>query len=136
MSIGKPRTGVAICKDLDFTSTGRTHAERDTPLLLVPARDFGDDAWLHARMAIPRGVEGGFAVARSARDGLLTLSDDRGRVVAQASSANADAAVTLIGDWPLRRTQTLATRLGDAFGWLCLILAAGLAVNLVYTSRR
>ncbi len=136
MLIGKPRIGIAICKDMDFTTTGSDYARRDTQLLLVPAWDFGDDAWLHARMAILRGVEGGFAVARSARDGLLTLSDDRGRVVAQASSANTNAVVALIGELPLRRTQTLAGYWGDAFGWLCLIAASGLASSLVFRRRR
>src|SRR5690606_5149559 len=47
MLAGTPRTGVAICKDLDFTSTGLAHARRDTQLLLVPAWDFEADAWLH-----------------------------------------------------------------------------------------
>ncbi len=136
MLAGVPRTGVAICKDLDFTSTGLAYARRDAQLLLVPAWDFDADAWLHGRMAVLRGVEGGFAVARVARDGQLTLSDDRGRVLAQASSVGRDAPTTLLGDVPLRDTRTPYARWGDAFGWLCLIAAVALAASLAWKLRR
>lgn len=128
---GMPRIGVAICKDLDFTETGRAQGELGTQLLLVPAWDFDDDAWLHGRMAILRGVESGFAMARSARDGQLTLSDNRGRVLAQASSVKTSTTTTLLGDLPLRATHTLYTRIGDAFAWLCTLIAAGLALSLL-----
>jgi apolipoprotein N-acyltransferase len=128
---GEPRTGMAICKDLDFTGTGLAHGRLGTRLLLVPAWDFGDDAWLHGRMAILRGVENGFAMARSARDGKLTLSDDRGRVLAQAATAGIEAPVALVGDVPLRGTRTLYARIGDAFGVLGLCIAALLAASLL-----
>ena len=133
---GAPRIGVAICKDLDFTSTALAYGRRDAQLLLVPAWDFDADAWLHGRMAVLRGVEGGFAVARTARDGQLTLSDDRGRVLAQASSVGRDAPVTLLGEVPLRETRTPYARWGDAFGWLCLLAAGVLALGLAWDPWR
>ena len=135
MLAGTPRIGVAICKDLDFTATGRAYGQRAAQLLLVPAWDFDDDAWLHGRMAVMRGVEGGFAMARSARGGHLTLSDDRGRVVAQASSVGTGAPVSLLGELRLRDTRTLYTFLGDAFGWLSLLAAIALALGL-FRKRR
>jgi len=49
-----------------------------------------DDAWMHARQAILRGVENGFAVVRVASHGLATVSDDRGRVLAVAPVGAAD----------------------------------------------
>lgn len=128
---GTPRIGMAICKDLDFTATGRAHGLLGTRLLLVPAWDFGEDAWLHGRMAILRGVENGFAMARSARDGDLTLSDDHGRVLAQASAVGTGNAVSLLGELPLRATRTPYARWGDAFGALCLCAAAALALSLL-----
>ncbi len=54
---------------------------------LVPAWDFNLDRWLHSRMAVLRAVENGFGLARSARNGLLTLSDSRGRILAEAATA-------------------------------------------------
>jgi len=74
---GTPRIGLAICKDMDFHDIGNAYAARGAQLLLVPASDFIVDGWLHSRMAIMRGVESGFAVARAAHAGRLTLSDDR-----------------------------------------------------------
>jgi apolipoprotein N-acyltransferase len=121
---GSPRTGLAICKDMDFHDIGQAYAERGAQLLLVPAWDFGIDGWLHSRMAIMRGVESGFAIARAARTGRLTLSDDRGRVLAEASSETHDA--ELVGDLPLRDTHTLYARWGDWFAWLDLVLLAAL----------
>ena len=119
---GWPRIGLAICKDMDFHDIGRAYAARNAQLLLVPAWDFGVDGWLHGRMAIMRGVESGFAIARAARSGRLTLSDDRGRVVAEASSEQHDAEV--IGDLPLRASRTLYAEWGDWFAWLDLALLA------------
>lgn len=122
---GTPRIGLAICKDMDFHDIGQAYAARHAQLLLVPASDFTVDGWLHSRMAIMRGVESGFAIARAAHSGRLTLSDDRGRVLAEASSEKHDA--ELVGELPLRETHTLYARWGDWFAWLDL---AGLIVLL------
>lgn len=130
---GTPRIGLAICKDMDFHDIGNAYAARRAQLLLVPAADFTVDGWLHSRMAIMRGVESGFAVARAAHAGRLTLSDDRGRVVAEASSERRDA--ELVGDLPLRETHTLYARWGDWFAWLDLAALAGW-VALAFVPRR
>ncbi|HEX6613649.1 MAG TPA: nitrilase-related carbon-nitrogen hydrolase [Rhodanobacteraceae bacterium] len=125
---GTPRIGLAICKDMDFHDIGWAYAARGAQLLLVPASDFTIDGWLHSRMAIMRGVENGFAIARAARNGRLTLSDDRGRVLAEASSEGRDA--DLVGDLPLRQTHTLYARWGDWFAWLdlaALLILVGIA---------
>jgi apolipoprotein N-acyltransferase len=77
-----------ICKDMDFPRTILADAQYGIRLMGVPAGDFGKDAWLHARMAIMRGVENGFAIVRAANEGLLTASDAEGRVIAQKHSAS------------------------------------------------
>jgi apolipoprotein N-acyltransferase len=129
------RLGLAICKDMDFPDLGRRYAQAGASILLVPAWDFGADGWLHSRMAVLRGVEGGFAVARAARGGRLTLSDDRGRILAEADSAAAEVASVLA---PVRPGGggTLHARLGDAFAWLCCGVLAGLLVLALAPSRR
>jgi apolipoprotein N-acyltransferase len=109
--------GLAICKDLDFPTLGRRYAERGASVLLVPAWDFTADGWLHSRMAVLRGVESGFAVARAARGGRLTISDDRGRVVAEAASAEAPRA-SVLAVVRVGRAATPYARLGDWFAWL------------------
>jgi apolipoprotein N-acyltransferase len=120
-------TGLEICLDMDFQRMLR-HDERATRprLLAVPAWDFGADGWFHARDAVLRSVENGVPMARNARDGLLTLNDRYGRVVAQASTVA--GFTTVVGELPLagRGGGTPYDRIGDLFGWLCLALAAGL----------
>ncbi len=108
--------GAAICKDLDFPKMGRDYGNDGVGLLLVPAWDFTADGWQHGRMAILRGVESGFSIARSPKDGVLTVSDDRGRVLAQQAS-NAEPFVTLMASVPVRNDDTYYARHGDWFAW-------------------
>jgi apolipoprotein N-acyltransferase len=116
---------VAICKDMDFQRTIREDALHHITVMFVPAWDFGADGWLHARMAILRGVENGFAIARSAREGLLTVSDANGRVLARAQSDPAQM-VLLSADMPAGKGDTLYLKIGDAFAWFSVALVAGL----------
>ena len=113
--------GVAICKDMDFPLLSRQYGKDGAGLLLVPAWDFGVDAWLHDRMAVMRGVESGFSIARAAKDGLLTVSDSRGQILAQQSSASAPFA-SAVAAVPVRNIATLYSRFGDWFAWLNIAL--------------
>jgi apolipoprotein N-acyltransferase len=127
--------GLEICKDMDFEKMLRADEVATKPMLLVvPAWDFDADDWSHARIAIFRSVENGVSMARSARDGLLTLNDRYGRLVAKARTVG--AFTTVVGELPLdgRGGGTLYDRLGDAFGWLCVVLGFG-AVGLSYIAR-
>jgi apolipoprotein N-acyltransferase len=123
--IGGLATGIAICKDMDFAQDLRLYGRRDVGLMLVPAWDFDRDAYLHGRMAVVRGVENGFAVARSASQGLMTLSDAYGRIVAERRTAHAPG--MLVGDLPTGRGGTVYSRSGDVFAqvvvaaWLVLL---------------
>ncbi len=112
--------GVQICKDMDFPQLSRQYGRQRVDLLLVSAWDFVLDDWLHNRMAVLRGVENGFPIARTAKQGLLTVSDDRGRILAQESSA-AKPFSYLIASVPVRHDSTLYSRWGDWFAWLCVI---------------
>ena len=111
--------GVAICKDMDFTPLSRQYGEAGTSLLLVPAWDFVLDRWQHGHIAIMRGVEDGFSIARAAKQGYLTVSDDRGRILAETQSDSAPFA-TLVADVPVVHDTTLYLLWGDWFAWLVL----------------
>jgi apolipoprotein N-acyltransferase len=119
------KAGVAICKDMDFAGDLRRYGQRNVALMLVPAWDFEADAYLHGRMAVVRGVENGFAVARSASQGLMTLSDSKGRIIAEARTAQRP--MMLVGDLPGGRGGTMYSRFGDVLAqaataaWLCLL---------------
>lgn len=115
--------GVTICKDMDFPRLSREYARDAAGLLLVPAWDFTADGWLHGRMAVMRGVESGFSIARAPKQGILTVTDDRGRVLAERAS-NAQPFTTLLARVPSEHQTTLYSRLGDWFAWLCIVLFA------------
>lgn len=117
--------GVAICKDMDFPRMIRDYGRRGVQLLLVPAWDFVADGRLHSRMAVIRGVENGFALARAATAGRLTVSDRYGRVIAEAITSR-EQPVTLVADVGLRGGSTLYARIGDTFAWLCAASTLGL----------
>jgi apolipoprotein N-acyltransferase len=126
--------GIAICKDLDFAGLGREYSSQRTGLMLVPAWDFVKDGWLHASMAIVRGVEGGYSVARSSREGLLTVSDAQGRLIAGPVASSAAEAM-VVASVPVGNGRTLYSRVGDVFGWICVAIAVGLVMWALVRSR-
>jgi apolipoprotein N-acyltransferase len=102
--------------------------------MIVPADDFGRDQWIHARMAIMRGVENGFALLRAAFDGLETISDAQGRVLASASTARAGM-VAVQADVPLGPGPSLYTRVGDIFPQLCMLLTLLVGLRTYFRER-
>ncbi|PYL49916.1 MAG: hypothetical protein DMF32_05495 [Verrucomicrobia bacterium] len=104
-------------------------------MLLVPAWDFDLDRWLHARMAVLPGVENGFALARAGRNGLLTLSDSRGRILAEKATVPGEF-VSLSGRLSVADEQTFYTRTGDWFGWICVLTLLALLISHVMPSGR
>lgn len=129
------RVGVAICKDFDFPALIRRYGHEQVALMLAPAWDFGRDAWLHARMAVLRGVENGFTLVRSARNGVMTVSDPYGRVLADAPSGMTVSRLGGAIATP-RHVSTLYTRIGDAFGWASAALALLLIAWTILARRR
>ncbi|MBS1875570.1 MAG: hypothetical protein JSU00_20320 [Acidobacteria bacterium] len=119
--------GMTICKDMDFPALSREYGRDGAGLLIVPAWDFVDDGWLHSRMAILRGVESGFTVARAAKQGRLTVSDNRGRVLGEQITGDF---ATLLAAAPVAYTRTLYASYGDWFGWLTVISLAGLGLMI------
>ena len=125
--------GVAICKDMDFAAAIRPYAHRDVGLMLVPAWDFGADRYLHGRMAVVRAVENGFALARTASDGLMTVADSHGRIVAEAHTRQGPAVVTAVV--PLGAGHSLYSRIGDAFAQVLTVAWLGLLGALIWRRR-
>ena len=97
--------------------------------MLVPAWDFNLDRAWHGHIAIMRGVEDGFSVVRAAKQGLLTVSDNRGRILAEQRSDAAPFA-TLLAGVPAGHSPTLYVLGGNWFAWLALALAAFTVVQL------
>jgi apolipoprotein N-acyltransferase len=123
-AIGGTRYGLAICKDMHFAEMGRAYGQRQAQVMLVPAWDFGEDGVYAARLSALRGIESGFAMVRASREGLLTVTDAYGRVLAETPSAPLPGA-TLLARLPSSfPTPTIYARTGDVVGWASTVAAA------------
>jgi apolipoprotein N-acyltransferase len=120
---------MAICKDMDFPASIRSDVQSGIRVMVVPASDFTRDDWIHARQAILRGVENGFAILRSAFNGVETVSDAQGRVLASTNTSRFGM-ITLTADLPLGPGATLYTRIGDVFAWACILASLLMAAAL------
>lgn len=121
--------GVAICKDMDFRRPAQDYGNARAGLLLVPAWDFVGDRLAHGHMAVMRGVEDGFGIVRAAKQGFLTVSDNRGRILAETTSYS-HPFTTLMAKVPAVHVWTLYQTLGDWFGWVNLGLLALILASL------
>lgn len=122
-SIDGIRYGLAICKNMHFAALGRAYGERHVAVMLVSAWDFKVDAWMGARMTVVRGVENGYSVVRSSREGLLGISDAYGRILVEQESA-AIPGRTLFAKLRIAPPMsTIYTRIGDLFGWAGVVVA-------------
>ena len=111
--------GIEICRDMDYPELARRYAKQQVGLVLVPAWDQGvgvDAAW-HGHLSLMRGVENGFTMVRDAKVGLLTASDDRGRIIAEESTRTDGALVVMLAAVPVRHDSTLYQKWGDWFAW-------------------
>ncbi|WP_432723552.1 hypothetical protein R0381_000989 [Jeongeupia wiesaeckerbachi] len=118
------RIALVICRDVFFATSTRDYAP-PMDALAVPAWDFGADGWVRSRLAVLRGIECGLPVLRAARNGLLTISDPYGRLIAEAPS-NREMAIVRAPLPAALSKPTVYTRGGRHFESLCLLLSAGL----------
>lgn len=124
--------GIEICKDMDFTHPALDYSKQGVNIVFVPALDFHDDGWSHARVAMMRGVEGNYAVARAGQWGLLTLSDSRGRIINVVSSdVEDDTGAVLVSEIELGQGKSIYSKLGDSLGWLCLGIFMILSISML-----
>ena len=133
IAIFRPGTyneGVAICKDMDFQQFILGYSKQSPAVLWVPAWDFVVDGFMHSRMAMMRSVEGGFSLVRNARQGRLTISDWRGKILYEANSENGSYTV-LTGIISVEPHPTLYARAGDWFGTINLFAAIGFIIFLL-----
>jgi apolipoprotein N-acyltransferase len=132
VNIGNTNSGgIAICKDMDFVQPSSDYSRQGIGILFIPALDFHRDGWLHARIAVLRGVEENVAVARAAQWGLLTISDSRGRIIGITNSDIAAGEALLLKEVTLGSGQSFYSRTGDWFAYLSLLLTCLLTITLL-----
>ncbi|KAB8029060.1 nitrilase-related carbon-nitrogen hydrolase [Fluviispira multicolorata] len=82
--------GIAICKDMDFQKITHAYSKLNAKVMFVPALDFIKDGWFHGRIAIFRGIEGGFSVVRAPSQGILMASDEAGRIIKKVATSSSE----------------------------------------------
>ena len=123
--------GLEVCRDMDYPDPAGRYGKARVGLVLTPAWDFDIDRLWHGHMAILRGIENGFSIVRAAKQGLLTVSDDRGRVLRETQTTPREPFTTMLAAVPVRHDGTLYQSWGDWFAWLNLAVTAGLLLSLV-----
>jgi apolipoprotein N-acyltransferase len=122
--------GVAICKDMDFIHPALDYGRAGIALLVDPAWDFNIDRTWHGHIAIMRGVEGGYTIAHAAKDGFLTVTDNRGRILGEVRTGG-ERFTSLLVNVPLRHDQTMFVRYGTWFPWAAGLMVLAAAARLV-----
>jgi apolipoprotein N-acyltransferase len=123
------RTAVLISQDLDFPDTARELAANDVRVVVAPASDWRGSEVIHQRMAVVRGVESGFSLARAARGGMLSANDSRGRLIASRAPVHGEDTMAT-ADLPVGAGPTLYSRTDDWFGRLCVVFTILLILRL------
>jgi len=132
------KVGIEICRDMDYPELARRYGKQQVGLVLVPAWDqgVGVDADWHGHLSLMRGVEDGFSMVRDAKNGLLTASDDRGRILAETPTRTDGALVTMLARVPVRYDSTLYQKWGDWFAWVDLIALIALVAFALQPGSR
>jgi apolipoprotein N-acyltransferase len=123
--------GIEICRDMDYPELARRYSASGVGLVLVPAWEFGSDELWHGHMALMRGVEDGFTIVRTAKAGFLTVSDDRGRVLAEEATSPHREFTTMLAQVPVRHDITLYQKWGDWFASLDLAWLSALLLSFL-----
>ena len=115
--------GVALCSDMDFQDVARRYSRSGVGLMFVLGRDSNlHDAYIETGGDIFRGVENDFAVVRVAQGGLVTVSDDRGRILSLEKVRQKES--TLLRVYVrLGRGKSVYADAGDWFAYVCLVLS-------------
>ncbi len=132
------KIGIEICRDMDYPELARRYGKQQVGLVLVPAWDQGVDVdadW-HGHLSLMRGVEDGFSIVRDAKNGFLTASDDRGRILAETPTRSDGALVTMLTRVSVRYDPTLYQKWGDWFAWLDLAGLFALVAYAIFAPRK
>jgi len=129
------RMAAAICYDGSFPEFIRQAADGAADLLILPVNDFKSVRLVHFQMHAFRAIETGIPIVRAASSGISGAFDPWGRALGFTDFfARGDRSLTV--QLPVGGVRTLYARIGDALGWLCVVvLAATLAMAIAGRAR-
>lgn len=138
VAAGDSSAGVLICFESIFPYLSRTAVKNGAQILVTMT----NDAWFgytsapeqHFTMALFRAIENRRSVARAANTGISGFIDPTGKII-QVSNLFEDIALTQT--IPSMRIQTLYSKFGDIFAFVCLFaIGAAFVLNIAKTGDR
>jgi len=134
-SFGK--IGNLICYEIIFPGLVRAFVHRGANVLVTITNDawFGRTSapYQHFSMAVFRAVENRVPVIRAANTGISGFIDPEGRIL-KKSGIFVEA--TLTESVPLGRGQSVYTKAGDVFAWLCAACSLVLLIGVLLVRGR
>ena len=128
-NINGNKSGIAICRDMDYLKPANNYGALGTQILFVPAWDFDADAEVHAAGAWMRGIENGYTLVRSARDGFLSVSTPTGEIIAKVPAMNPKGNI-LITVAPIYQNQSVFAK---HQWWFLILLCLLLVITVIYS---
>src|SRR5262249_11388459 len=116
-----------VCRDLIVPELGSQLSLAGAKMVFAPAWDFVADGPLESRVARMRAIEGGFALARAAKEGVVTVSDGVGRALLAAPTTSTVEVLDVVSVSP-GPGATFYSRMGNWFGRACVAAAVLLLI--------
>ncbi len=114
------RVSAIICADADYPRLMAQTGAMKADIVLDPSSDWREiDPW-HTRMASFRAIEEGVTLVRQTFAGLSAAFDAHGVPLASMDHFQTDDRV-MVAQVPTEGVRTIYARLGDWFGWLCVV---------------
>lgn len=110
-----------ICYDDDFPQMSLTYARLGADLIVNSGLDWRGMLRRHTLMARIHAIEGGFSLFRSANDATSMGFDNLGQIRA-AMTAFGDNDHILLASLPVKRTDTLYSRIGNSIAYIAIFV--------------
>jgi apolipoprotein N-acyltransferase len=134
---GKHTIGGFVCYEAIFPELVRQFAKQGAAVLFNVTNDawFGDSAapYQHLNMARLRAIENQRYLLRAANNGISALVDPDGKIV---NRTRLNERIALEAYFDFRSQQTIYTRIGDWFAWLCLLTTMSAGGYLIIKRMR
>jgi len=127
------RIGMIICFDVTFYEHSRILAGKGAQIIAASLGDWTGIGPARIVTSQFRAVENGVGYIKGELLAGSALIAPDGTVLSKSDPpGEAGESLYLVGDVPLGQGETLYTRIGDVFGWLCI---AGLLVRMFFEIR-
>ena len=130
VQVSESKIGGAICYDYDFPYIAKEFGKLKTDIVAVPSSDWRGIDPLHTKMAAFRAIEQGHSIVRSTRFGLSAIISPYGEMISQSSSFDDNNRI-MIANIRSKGLDTIYSKIGDLFIYLCIGFIIVFAINLI-----